>query len=557
MSDFQTTAENKPINYGTAFNTYYTYTFINNSQFYALVPAPYVDFYRRFVRQWLYWYDGYVPYFHTQTNGIMSTRLAKSIANKLASQVNGGQMMLDEKEPTDNRSGLKFIEKWADKVNLSNNIDTNIEFAFAGGTSLMKLNYDGKDLWYEPMRMDNFFVDVDWQGNVVDYTGFIHSYTKTVKDKETNHLYYLLEKRYYKRVYVNDQWVLVPYVKYIVKRATQNLTTARSFDIKDLQDVDWNSLPKNIKQSIKKEYGVITIDKEQKMPIQDLGCYLMKATNHISNIPQLQFGESIFSTILSHLMSYDYAFSAFNTNQYLGRSRVMLPKPMQKPADANGPRTENFNEGFDSFLYTKVLGMDPKSQQPVPLQFDLRAKDWQTNRDTILQTMATNLGVNHTTLASYLSTGGEKTAREISVEEGDTALFVQNKREIIKHPINKMLDTVAKFYKKAQNIVVKFSRAGLTNMRNNVEIAQILKATKTVSDKDLLDFVFMDKTPGQLEKMYERNQAQIKEEREFQMMSKGQGESPGPNKSEESQMKDDTALTRTDNDNKTRKKDFE
>ena len=36
----------------------------NNSDFYKMLPAPYCSFYNNWVRLWLYWYDGYVPWVH-------------------------------------------------------------------------------------------------------------------------------------------------------------------------------------------------------------------------------------------------------------------------------------------------------------------------------------------------------------------------------------------------------------------------------------------------------------------------------------------------------------
>jgi len=553
VSDFTQQNDNMPVNYSSAFNTYYTYSFINNSQFYALVPTAYVDFYRRFVRQWFYWYDGYVPYFHNQNNGIFSTRLATSLVRKMASQINGGQMMLAEKDRSPDTDNLKFANDWAERVDLSNKMDTAIEFACAGGTSLLKLNSDGKDLWFDPMRMDNYFVDVDWKGDVDKFTGFVHSYTKTIREGQ-NHIFYLLEERFYKKAHNKEtnEWVYKPFVKYIVKRASQSITTARSFDMSGVQQIEWQSVPKKIRDSIKKDYGMTKIDEDQPLPFDDLGCYLMKYTNHVSNIPQLGFGESMLSTVISYLMLYDYAISGLGTNMYLGRSRVMMPKPMQNP---NAEKALNYNDGFDSFLYTKMMGFDPKTMQPTPLQFDLRAKDWQTNTNQILEKMATSIGINASTIAGYLGGGGEKTAREVSVEEGATTLYVENKRSIIKTPINRMLNTVMKFYKQQESIVVKFSRAGLTNVRNLVEIAQILKATKIVDDKTLLEFVFTDKTPGQIEEIFKANQKQLEEERKANLEAKSA--SSGPEKSMEKKMEEETVLSRTKNDNVVKDGDIE
>ena len=86
------------INRVSSFNTYRTYSFINNSMFYPLVPKEYYDYYNRFVRYYAYWYDGFVPEFHTQNSGIFSTRLAYTLCHKMAELVNGGTLMFDSPE---------------------------------------------------------------------------------------------------------------------------------------------------------------------------------------------------------------------------------------------------------------------------------------------------------------------------------------------------------------------------------------------------------------------------------------------------------------------------
>jgi hypothetical protein len=503
MSDFQVMeTENKPLNYGAAFNTYYTYSFINNALFYPLVPAPYIDFYQRFVRQWFYWYDGYVPYLHVQDNGIFSTRLATTLVKKVAAQVNGGKLLLETNGESDAGANLKFAEEWMNKNDISNKIDSLVEFAAAGGTALLKLNYDGKDLWMQPMRLDNYFIDADWKGRVIDFTGFIQSFTQTIRKDQQNYVFYLLERRYF-----GDDGK--PYVKYIMKRSTQNITTARDYNMSEVQEISYESLPKKVKTALKEQFNGLALDVEQELPFDDcLGVFIYKFTPHISNLPQLPYGDSLFSTIISYLMSYDYYFSAFNTNMYVGRSRVLMPKAMQNP---NNQREQNWNDGLDSFTFTKVPYTNPDDQKPLPLQFDLRSQDWNKIRNIILESIATAIGINPSTIASYLEDNTARTARQISTEEGATALFVENKRELLRTPINNMLEEVMKFYGKAANVVVKFSKAGTTNLRNLVEIGQILK-TLGIDNKTLVEMIFNDKSQQQIDEILERMEAQAEKE---------------------------------------------
>ena len=506
MSDFQViNTDTRPLNYGAAFNTYYTYSFINNALFYPLVPAPYIDFYQRFVRQWFYWYDGYVPYLHVQDNGIFSTRLATTLVKKVAAQINGGKLLLESNGESTSQENLKFAEKWMEKNDISNKIDSLVEFAAAGGTALLKLNYDGKDLWMQPMRLDNYFIDADWKGKVIDFTGFIQSFTQTIRKDQQNYVFYLLERRYF-----GDDGK--PYVKYIMKRSTQNITTARDYNMSEVQEIPYESLPKKVKTALKEQFNGLALDIEQPLPFEDcLGTFIYKFTPHISNLPQLPYGDSLFSTIISYLMSYDYYFSAFNTNMYVGRSRVLMPKAMQNP---NNQREHNWNDGLDSFTFTKVPYTNPDDQKPLPLQFDLRSQDWNKVRNIILESISTAIGLNPSTIASYLDDNTARTARQISTEEGATALFVENKRELLRTPINNMLEEVMKFYSKESNVVVKFSKAGTTNLRNLVEIGQILK-TLGVDNQTLVEMIFNDKSQQQIEEILRRMDAQLEKDIEL------------------------------------------
>lgn len=506
MSDFQViNTDTRPLNYGAAFNTYYTYSFINNALFYPLVPAPYIDFYQRFVRQWFYWYDGYVPYLHVQDNGIFSTRLATTLVKKVAAQINGGKLLLETNGEQGVEDNLKFAEKWMEKNDISNKIDSLVEFAAAGGTALLKLNFDGKDLWMQPMRLDNYFIDADWKGKVIDFTGFIQSFTQTIRKDQQNYVFYLLERRYF-----GDDGK--PYVKYIMKRSTQNITTARDYNMSEVQEIPYESLPKKVKTALKEQFNGLALDTEQPLPFDDcLGVFIYKFTPHISNLPQLPYGDSLFSNIISYLMSYDYYFSAFNTNMYVSRSRVLMPKAMQNP---NNQREHNWNDGLDSFTFTKVPYVNPDDQKPLPLQFDLRSQDWNKVRNIILESISTAIGLNPSTIASYLDDNTARTARQISTEEGATALFVENKRELLRTPINNMLEEVMKFYNRASNVVVKFSKAGTTNLRNLVEIGQILK-TLGVDNQTLVEMIFNDKSQQQIEEILRRMDAQLERDIEL------------------------------------------
>ena len=145
----------------------------------------------------------------------------------------------------------------------------------------------------------------------------------------------------------------------------------------------------------------------------------------------------------SHTLLYDYYFSAFNTDMYLGRGQVIMPAYMQK-RDAKGDAPGGFYDGKRGFMFTKApASPNPENDKPLPVQFDLRSADWKEIRDMIMQNIAINTRMNISTIASFLQDNtAQKTAREISTEESETALFVDDKREIIERPINEILRLV-------------------------------------------------------------------------------------------------------------------
>lgn len=460
-----------------AFNTYWTYNYTTKATFYATVAPRYYYFMSRYVQHWLYWYDGWSPYFHNESNGIFSTHLATSIVNRLADKVSGGQLMFKnsgkETASETNNAALDFITTtWAPQVDFARVRNLANRYAAAGGTSLIKANIDSKGLWAEALRFDSFVPEVDFRGNVVKVTCYLQQYTDMAKgrgDAKTQDNYFLVEERYYGD-YTKGSVTLrnVPLVRYHVKKATG--IVGQSVDISNLQseDMEFKRLPRSVRDSILKNYNVLRFDVPHRLPFKDwLGCELVRWTENVSDIPQLPFGESLLAPIIAYLMTYDYYYSAFATDMYTGRGRVLLPKPFKKPGGKEQD-TANYNAGLDSYLYTQYPSsangaVNGEPEKPIPLQFDLRAQDWRTIRDTIIENIALNVGVNSSTLASFLSDSSAKTATEISVDENETAGFVNTQREILEKPFNRFLKHVTEYYGYVDTVQLRWSAAGLTN----------------------------------------------------------------------------------------------
>lgn len=452
------------------------FQWVNNQDFYSLVPSIYHPFYNNWVRTWLYWYDGYVPWIHGGAQGILSTGIGTMIVNRISDSVFGGNLMFSnsrkpkirvkKEDGKDVGAALDFItNNWTKQTDFRTRIKRAIRYAFAGGFSLLKLNNSAGELWLDSLRADRFFVDLDGRGMLRKVVSIASVYERATPNKSGNTLRYVLcEERRYERIGFLGQEI--PVVEYKIYETTAPINY---FSVTD-NCMRWEDLPKEVRQAFKREYeGEINVPKALNC-FDDLGCYLVRGSEDVSNVPQIGLGESLLANIMTYLYEYDFYNTCFNTDMYLARGRVLVPKGMQSPqaiAKANGVMAQygtGQNVGLDSFLYTKVDSTNPDAQKPEAIQFELRATEWKEARNLLLESIATSIGISVSTLASYLNDGSNRTAREVSAEESATTLFVENARRRFEVPINELLKTVLRFYGYIDDVEVRWSRAGMTNV---------------------------------------------------------------------------------------------
>lgn len=425
----------------------------------GLIPAFYRNFYEIDVRRWLQWYDGYVDGVHGPNSGIISTNVAKNLVDRAIETVFAGGVMfgnadkptlLDE---TGASIALSVIsDNWAQEAGFEKMLKRACRYATAGGTGLLKLNQsaNGK-LWLDAYRTDRFFPVLDTTGRVESVKAILTIYNG-VGDKGA--AFALVEERYYTSTLLDNR---VPVRRFSVYRAADTSSqTVLS------QRVTWRSLPHAMKNYLRENYASIRIDEEQLLPFTSLGCYAFRYTDGCDRYNGVELGESMLHSIMQYLLSYDFYFSAFNTDMYLGRGRVIAKKPMKNPG-ANG---QNQNAGLDSFLYDQVPTYTTEEQKPVPIQFDLRAAEWREIRNNLLESMAFSLGLSVSTLASFLNDSSNRTAREISAEEHETTRFVEERRAQFADPANDCLRDVCLYCGLQDRITVRWSLAGQTNVDN-------------------------------------------------------------------------------------------
>lgn len=495
----------------SAFNTYWQYSYLSRAAFYANINGEYREYMTRWVQNALWWYDGWVPYFHSNEEGIFSTRIAEALVDGAAKKVIGGRIFFknankEQQSTKDINKALHFISsEWAKKSNFTKEIKRATTFAAAAGTSLLKLNKDEDGLWAEALRFDGFYPVVGARGKLLEVVCFLRNFTNiSTQTKRTSvDSYYVVEHRYfgdYKRL---DGTLLknVPLLEYKIKKSVGTVTSGQDFMLEG-NNIKFCDLPRGIKTSIAKAYSFIRFDAPVLLPFSNhLGAVLVNWTDGVSNIPELPFGDSLLSNITPYLQSWDYYFSAFNTDMYLGRGQVIMPGYMQGKAKG----AEGYYEGKHGLLFTKAPGVSTDDQKPIPVQFDLRSTSWKEIRDMLMQNIAINTRMNISTIASFLQDNtAQKTAREISTEESETALFVDDKREIIERPINEILTLVLRYYGYVDDVVIRWAQAGLSNVYTRTEMIATAVQNGFCSKYKAVQMFDQDDDEYQIREEYER-----------------------------------------------------
>lgn len=465
---------------------------VNNEDFYAMLPTPYYSFYTNWVKLCLQWYDGYVPWVHGGSSGLMSTNIGTVIVNKCADSVYGGNLMFANAcNPTQRIVGkdgkpigkaLDFISNnWSKETKLKSKIKRAIKDAFAGGFSLLKLNVHEGELWVDALRADRFYIAKTGRGKIRKCLSILSFYDDMTTDNKQGKKYCLLEERRYEPIGLFGKEIpVIEYKMYDSSVQIQYFTNARDTFIK------WEQLPKNVREAFKAEYSVRLNEPKAMNGFDNLGVYLLNGSEDVSNVPQIGLGQSILSNVLNYLYEFDFWNTSFNTEMYLARGRILLPKHMQRPG-VNKSTAYTHNAGLDDFAYTKWESPNPDAQKPEPIQFALRSSDWKEARNILLENIASNIGISASTLASYLNDGAMRTAREVSAEESATTLFIENNRRRFEEPLNDLISNVLRYYGYVDDVEIRWSRAGMTNQTVLVDILSRAKQSGLISPKKAHD----------------------------------------------------------------------
>lgn len=509
-----------------------TYSYINNTGFYALANPTYFNYYYRFARRYAWWYDRYVPDFHNAQQGYFSTGIAHAIVDSIANLIVGRKLLLQnagkEHDTTVANKSLKAGYKWTKQVDFTGKARALTKYAGALGTSALKTNIGrNSELWIEPLRFDDFFFKCDFRGELTDFVCLIKSYADTLPRQAFSESYgedlkqsligkyYLVEHRYYKTLKEIVNGVLitheVPFVKYQVHKYNGNITNAQSWNMSLNETIRADSLPKEIRQAIGKDYSVFMLDQEQRLPFEDLGVDLYRYNGQDCTLSQQPFGQSILADIISDVMDYEIAFAYAFRDMYQGKGTVFMAKELQTALSGN-----NAYQGLEDTLITLVNSWQENGKLPLEqVQFNLRVSEWREKRNECYESIAMKLSISPSSLASFLSDNTARTAKEISTESGATDNYIEIQRGDLETVLNKCLARVGKFYGWEDEVEVRFAKIGSQNLDTIIDRVIKLTSAGLMHPYDALRQIMVDADEYEVKEAYDRLQA-YNQEREQQ-----------------------------------------
>lgn len=421
----------------------------NNSTFFNSVPYQWQNYYRNTLYPCINFAQGYDPTVHG-LGKLISTRTGCVVIRTIVDQIMSGDVQFEDR---DGESDVvsDFMSEWATDARFVSFLYKLVTFSVSGGTALSKINVSANGmLWFDALRVDRYYADVDSSGNVTDVKCYISVYEETIPDAAAKN-WFLVEHRFYK----NE----IPYVKYTLQ-PLEGLVNSPV--IPNDTAYPWEAVPENVRRSFMENYGTARLGEEIELPFETLGCSLVKNTETSIIVPDIRFGDSSIMNILPALIGIDQAYTNMINDQYIGAGWVYTPASV---GDAI------FSDGTNKRLRQIPTVDGSTSQKAEAVQFNLRIAEWEAARDMYLRMIASAEGISANTLSSHLaSDSANKTVAEIASENNKTTNMVENKRRLISSGINPQLKEVLRFYGIKGDVKLRFSKSGLTNMRNLVEL---------------------------------------------------------------------------------------
>lgn len=441
---------------------------VNDTPFIDQVPASLRTYYQAYIFQWMQWARGFVPGLHQYD--FFSTGMGYTVCDLFARLcMTGGFRIYSEDGKT-----KTFIEEWGKKNSLESLLNKMFFFANAGGNALLVLTPIDGEVYPSVYPITRALFTIG-RNNVISEVVLFNRFTTGeqtgVYARETRRM--MDGKAFYR-----------------VELAESGLSLAPSWGGQTLGKV-----PERIKAQFRYTYGDIQPGKWYELPekLRNLGVYNVRNKSvavALSDLPG--YSDSTLHTALDILYSIDYNYTQAQVDQYLGKSRSMVPKELNAPAAVTVVdnlivrQTEyeagaSFNEAlqvrgkpldgtFYDFIPNNAVDGDPI--KPYFIQPDLRGETHKLIRDADLELLASKVGLSSSTLANHLAynRSGQKTDDEISAENSTDEISIENKRRLALEAIDAMLTDVACFYDHPYAAEMKFGQTISNSARKNEEL---------------------------------------------------------------------------------------
>ena len=521
-----------------------TLSYANSGIFYAFVPTAYKDYYFKIVRTALQWLDGYVPDFHSPTNGIGSSRLATSIVENLASKIKGTSFVFRSKnnDPKNKKIARDFTDDYQYSANFDKAIYKAIAWHLASGTSFLKVNFKNGDIWLDACRQDTLLYTSSFRGDIIDAKMVIKDYVMENANHEGNKQdgdkYVLVEHRYFKKInkddlkdkkkiilktrngkkFIVEQDMEVPVVRYEIYRSQgftlNNMMT--SVINEQPRQMNWAEIDGKFKDMFKRDYPSLRVGEEQILPLKDsIGVYSLKHKQADVSITSADFGSSILNRAQYYLMVYDYAWSLRLRDLYLGKGTVLTPKKFSIPdrgvddSDiSSAPQT--LGGVLDNVSY-ETYDTSDESQKPQPVQFNIRNDEWENVLNDCIRKIAISIGISPKIIAPDVmgSLASRKTAVEVEEENERTDDFINDARQDVSSAMSKLMEDVL-LYLGYERDAITFSFQKISaNTKERVQ-ARVLEQYNNglIDTREALSQLYPEADENRLDDMVKRAELQ-------------------------------------------------
>ena len=505
--------------------------------FFANAPAVYQQYYTLIMRSNLRWYDGFVPGIHDNSDDIYSTRLAAAICGGLANKTAGAEIAFRSGSGVENRGDLEYVSHiWAKEVGFHTFVRQAIEYAYAGGCALIKLNTSADGVQYpSAVRGDMYVFTEGGRGNLLDVKCLVSAYSNTDGDSEDKGSYMLIEHRYFKNVPTIARWTnsegetfefsshsQAPYVRYEVVRGTPGGANKTIDTVYNVTKLAWNNVPRSVQKAINRDYGNYVINREMRLPYKNgnLGAWNLKANGYDGNCPNMPFGKSILRDIWTELAEYDIYTSFCDKDVNNGQGQVFTPKSFDMSdlggtcdtlTDQNGETIRGIFRAPSSNSNRKVKnmqtidGVDPDKVKPFCNQFNLRADEWERLQDNALRRIAAKLHMSPKVIASFLGKEQvEKTATEVTSDDDSTVDWVTTQRAIFKPKFDDMIETMLSKEGRVGNVVLRFGLIGAKPRKSKLDELAIMLKNHLTTREEAMREIYDDKDECQLKELMKK-----------------------------------------------------